>query len=267
MKVCAREGCTNEFEPKRKDHNYCSDKCYRKTWNEKKANSAGIVIYVPGVCSLPGCENGVQSKRHNTKRFCTRQHSQIFYRRGYTLKTRCIACGEIIEDKDSRALYCSDECLLASWNHCSIEGCTNLAESTHGLYCAGHLTRLKRHGDFGSGPIGNTGEGNHMWKGNDASYTAAHYRVKRAKGRAAEYRCVVCGKKAAHWAYNHGDPNQIQSELGPYSPNPDFYLPMCVKCHKKFDTEFESWEIAMAWINGEYHDDDAGEFLAQMVSF
>lgn len=41
------------------------------------------------------------------------------------------------------------------------------------------------------------------------------------------------------WSYNHRDPDEKQSPEGPYSINPDYYEPRCVKCHKAYDRRRE----------------------------
>lgn len=74
------------------------------------------------------------------------------------------------------------------------------------------------------------------------SYYTAHAYVKRIKGVAREHKCK-CGARAAHWAYNHEDPNEyvatgISASPTPYSMNPAYYKPMCVSCHKKMDLAY-----------------------------
>jgi hypothetical protein len=68
-------------------------------------------------------------------------------------------------------------------------------------------------------------------------YNAAHDRVRRDRGPAHDYRCVGCGRPARHWAYDHGDPDELASALGPYSLDLDRYRPLCVGCHKRADLD------------------------------
>lgn len=81
------------------------------------------------------------------------------------------------------------------------------------------------------------GEGNPRWLGDLVGYDAAHDRVKAAYGKAASHGCRHCSGTAAHWAYDHTDPNEKHDdpEEGPYSIDPTRYLPLCASCHKRFD--------------------------------
>ena len=101
-----------------------------------------------------------------------------------------------------------------------------------------HYYRVKRHGD--PGPLGrvrpNRGPGT-------IGYIAAHKRVYRAKGRAAEHPCATgCGRPADGWSYNHngGTNEHVQMFRGTplyYSTSPDDYLPLCRICHQNHDAE------------------------------
>jgi hypothetical protein len=123
---------------------------------------------------------------------------------------------------------------------CTVFGCAGLITANN--MCDKHNQRTARTGDptILTGPL--TGTANPAYKGDQVGYGAAHDRVRRAKGRAADYPCVTCGNPARHWAYNHQDPNEKPPtrsaggrELGPYSTNPDHYQPMCVPCHHILD--------------------------------
>ena len=70
-------------------------------------------------------------------------------------------------------------------------------------------------------------------------YEGAHWRVRRAYGKASEYYCVGCMGDAEDWAYDHEDPDELVevrdgSRLR-YSADPDRYQPMCKPCHAVFD--------------------------------
>ena len=74
------------------------------------------------------------------------------------------------------------------------------------------------------------------------TYLGAHDRVRRDRGRAKDHSCVDCGAPAAHWSYNHSDPNELSGPQGskgttpyPYSLDSAFYDPRCSSCHTKFD--------------------------------
>lgn len=82
-------------------------------------------------------------------------------------------------------------------------------------------------------------------------YSAMHWRVKSARGRAAAHKCAHCDKKQAEqWAYDHGDPNELTAEVAgfggrtfvvPYSLDPAHFLALCSSCHVKFDR----WKAAV----------------------
>ena len=61
------------------------------------------------------------------------------------------------------------------------------------------------------------------------AYKLAHLRCRMHWGAARQHVCWMCGGPAAHWAYNH------KGEHPKYSLDPQFYLPMCVRCHTQFD--------------------------------
>lgn len=128
---------------------------------------------------------------------------------------------------------------------CHIEGC--LKPDTEGGFCSMHGARMRRHGDpeIVVAPEDRnmrTGPAHPLWAGQDVSYGAAHDRVKRRRGSAAQYRCVDCENGAQHWSYNHDDPEEIvgharSANAVAYSTKPDHYSPRCVPCHKRFDLD------------------------------
>lgn len=108
---------------------------------------------------------------------------------------------------------------------CSIEGCDDAHEAL-GL-CGKHYARFRSHGSphtvlFVRG-------------GDEVLYSGVHIRLRRLLGSARNHRCVTCGDPALNWAYDHKDPDERQSEFGPYSLDPSHYRPMCARCHKRFD--------------------------------
>lgn len=70
------------------------------------------------------------------------------------------------------------------------------------------------------------------------SYRAMHYRVRTARGRAAEHVCS-CGAPAKEWAYDKRDPNErVGDDHGrpvPYSLAIEHYVAKCVACHRRMD--------------------------------
>lgn len=85
-----------------------------------------------------------------------------------------------------------------------------------------------------------SGENNPRWLGDAASYENVHLRVKAARGRAADHSCVECSGPAAHWAYDHADPDERRDATGPYSLDVSRYQPMCVLCHKRMDMAYRA---------------------------
>jgi hypothetical protein len=121
---------------------------------------------------------------------------------------------------------------------CPVEDCGS-NQDYNGM-CAMHATRVTRHGN----PAAFThqrdrslprGPEHFNWSGSRITYHGAHIRVRRARGKASAYRCVGCGGAAAQWSYDHQDPAELNSKDGPYSAEPEHYVPRCVPCHKRHD--------------------------------
>lgn len=122
---------------------------------------------------------------------------------------------------------------------CVVEGCNNLDKGPHG-YCPKHLGRVKNNGSphitkHQRDRPGRKLEEHPRWTGDNPSYNAAHLRVRAALGSASFQRCIDCDGQAKQWSYTHTDPNELASDLGPYSASAAFYVPRCVSCHKRFD--------------------------------
>lgn len=69
-------------------------------------------------------------------------------------------------------------------------------------------------------------------------YRAAHYRVVKARGKAAEHDCACgCGEAAAEWALiAGGDKVYYCDKTGrAYSLDPEDYAPMARYCHRLLD--------------------------------
>ena len=66
-------------------------------------------------------------------------------------------------------------------------------------------------------------------------YKKHHRRLARIRGKASEHKCILCGKRAAQWAYDHLDHDQIDTPNGPYSQQLERYHPMCGSCHRSVD--------------------------------
>ena len=79
------------------------------------------------------------------------------------------------------------------------------------------------------------GEGHYGWAGEEASYGTVHGRLREYRGPARLLQCETCDSPARQWAYDHLDPNEKQSDRGPYSADLSHYRALCVPCHKAFD--------------------------------
>lgn len=126
-----------------------------------------------------------------------------------------------------------------SWRRgevCAVDGCTQQHHS--GGYCATHYARVASKGTteaVGTGRF-QPGSLSTHWRGDECSYEAAHSRVHKQRGRAADYACQHCGDTAAQWAYDHADPDSRTDRRGcRYSPDPSHYIPLCHSCHRRFD--------------------------------
>lgn len=75
-----------------------------------------------------------------------------------------------------------------------------------------------------------SGKLNKMWKGDNAGYTALHYRVEKIRGKPK--KCEVCGSEKAQkyeWA----------NLTGNYK-DPTDYKRMCSSCHAKHDNKIKN---------------------------
>lgn len=169
----------------------------------KKTGAPGPVDDYPrdrGTCSIEGCD-----RPHKAHGWCA-----VHY---YRLKrTGDLGPAELLRSKGFI---------------CMVEDCGQSREG-HG-YCAKHYGRWRRTGDpliaAWRGEVGNPG------------YEAAHQRVAVQRGPAKDHPCVECGARAAHWAYDHEDPDErLHPDRGsPYSVKVEHYRPMCIPCHWTFD--------------------------------
>ena len=71
---------------------------------------------------------------------------------------------------------------------------------------------------------------------------SAHIRVAKLWGSATNHPCIECGDAAHEWAYDGTDPTQMYAKTRVdaetwifYSRWPEFYMPMCRKCHRTLD--------------------------------
>lgn len=179
---------------------------YSRWWKTGSAGLAEIDPHVRGVCSIEECDNS-----HYARGWC-RNHYNRWERTGTP------AGQEFFET-------------------CTIEGC-NRPHQARG-WCNTHYQRWRIHGDSGF-VLKVRGE-----TGGVRTYEAQHQWLKKTRGPARSHRCVECGGRAAHWAYDHQDPDEL---LGPthgrflkYSTKAEHYQPMCVRCHWAFDDHPMLW--------------------------
>ncbi len=112
---------------------------------------------------------------------------------------------------------------------CAAEGCDREHDSWG--YCTAHVARFT--GKIAvplDDPIRDGLQ-------NYCDFAAAHVRVTTLWGKASQYPCIECGGPARDWAYDGTDPTELLGtgvaggSLMRYSRFPEFYMPMCRKCH------------------------------------
>jgi hypothetical protein len=142
---------------------------------------------------------------------------------------------------------------------CLVDGCP---EKIRGLgYCTKHMTIFQRHGDplktvyeprgkytecttdgCTNPPLARGLCYDHYYPEND-TYEAVHRKIRALRGVARDLPCVNCGAAAAHWSYDHTDPDAITAAArdtgSPVTYSLDIwrYEPRCATCHKRFDKE------------------------------
>jgi hypothetical protein len=81
-----------------------------------------------------------------------------------------------------------------------------------------------------------SGDQHPRWRGDDASYGAAHDHLRTTRGPATAHECCGCGGPASQWAYDYSDPAPLRDGRGLlYSRDVARYRPMCPSCHKLHD--------------------------------
>lgn len=179
------------------------------------------------MCAEPSCDR----RRHHRQDFC-KAHGAQLRRRGFVGPLRPFMLNEI----------------------CRADDCNRPA--TARWLCKKHHRRARTHGD--PNMVLQPWTPRSEWHLNtDIGYAAAHSRIIGTFGAAAGNPCVQCGGPAREWAYDGTDPAE---KYGPtrsgyhcfYSVYPEFYMPMCVKCHRSRDSsqaaeelyEYRTWRIA-----------------------
>lgn len=141
---------------------------------------------------------------------------------------------------------------------CSVPGCsiTGLSVSrppegvpriTKGM-CGKHYQRWLKHSDTS---VVLRGVNHPNYSGLNASYKTAHLRVRQERGPARNYLCSFgCESAAQEWAYDGSDPNQRYEQMRSdrplmayYSLDPSFYMPVCIRCHRRHDSAAAAEEL------------------------
>lgn len=196
-----------------------------------------------GMCTIDGCQNAAK-----TRGWCNKHYLRWWATGSTELKVRertppCSVdgCESVTEARG----WCAKH--YTRWRHhgspmallnrdqedaippCRIEGCEKpmLARG----WCGKHYARWMRTGD--PNEIRAKGPERSDMVGNGR----AHGRVRQDRGWASTHQCVDCDETAAHWSYDHADPNELTSDKGPYSLDVWHYQPRCVPCHKRFDLD------------------------------
>jgi hypothetical protein len=128
---------------------------------------------------------------------------------------------------------------------CTYEGCDHVRRSHTSPWCQTHYVRIWRNGD--PSVVRTTVK-------EQPAYRSAHARLTRKRGRASQFQCVDCPRRAHHWSYDGTDPNELKSPRGQtYSLDVSKYVPRCASCHMKHDgvgaNQYTPWsasELAIA---------------------
>jgi hypothetical protein len=74
--------------------------------------------------------------------------------------------------------------------------------------------------------------------GDGFSYGGAHQRVYFDRGPATDQACVICGRPASEWAFNHDTPAEfvkVDDRGRRYATRSEWYLAMDRSCHRRYD--------------------------------
>lgn len=120
---------------------------------------------------------------------------------------------------------------------CAVETCPRPACIRD--LCDAHYTRWLKRGDTMPDKPLEPSWGRGRKPDERPTYAAAHKRIRKILGRASQHECYRCGNRAREWAYDHSDPNEqrgsVQGYAVAYSLDPDYYVPLCIDCHRALD--------------------------------
>ena len=80
--------------------------------------------------------------------------------------------------------------------------------------------------------------------GGNVNYASAHARCQSEWGKASQHKCNLCGNTADEWSYDGTDTSEKTHVIGNgykmfYSVWPEFYRPLCIRCHRAVDFAVE----------------------------
>lgn len=168
----------------------------------------------PHTCTVYGCSKTAKSNVEGE------QVCLMHYKRWKRTGSMSLAASQAAREADRQALVEEMKRLYES-------GMSTTEVGTAVNRDASHVSRMLRDAGVSMRP-------RHPARRGDITYGAAHMRVRSDRGSARDHVCR-CGAQSAQWSYTHQDPNEMQSDLGPYSPDPAFYVALCVPCHKRDD--------------------------------
>ena len=143
-----------------------------------------------------------------------------FINQNRIIVSKCLICNKEIEHYISRkGKYCSLKCKSKS-----LIGKESWCKGTKGIMKP-NKTSFKK----GNQHVG--------WKGGVETYTNLHKFINDEKGKAKNYKCVMCNNQAMDWS-------NIDHR---YSRNLEDYRPMCRSCHMKWDYQFNNWRNDKQW--------------------
>lgn len=172
------------------------------------------------VCSVNGCGDDIR-----TREWCSMHYLRWLKGRSLTAPSRLTH---------------------RSGGPCEVDGCPTPSKNK-GL-CRMHYQRRRKGQNLTAPTRYGPKRGMNLWV-NDITYNAAHQRVRQEFGLAKNFACVECGEAAHHWAYDGTDPTELLGRdrdrgMCWYSRYPEFYMPLCRRCHGQRDGAIRKAELA-----------------------